>query len=144
MEKILIGSRYFFSCYDDFVGIDTDELAIIDTTEFKQMKQISGQGKCLFLMRRHASKEDYIDWALKSQVGMVIGKFLVPEFCKEIGFTVSDLERLRPLIAKLDDKHKYEEVIFNSYLQNGDFILTSEQRDAAYLMYRESRAAAFN
>lgn len=75
---------------------------------------------------------------------MVIGKFLVPEFCKEIGFTVSDLERLRPLIAKLDDKHKYEEVIFNSYLQNGDFILTSEQRDAAYLMYRESRAAAFN
>ena len=124
MEKILIGSRYFFSCYDDFVGIDTDELAIIDTTEFKQMRQISGQGQCLFLMRKHASKEDYIDWALKSQVGMVIGKFLVPEFCAEIGFTIKDLPRLKPLIEKLDEKHKYEAIIFDSYLENNAFKLT--------------------
>jgi hypothetical protein len=46
------------------------------------MKQITGRDRCLFLLKRHDSKEDYIDWALRSNTGMVIGKFLVPEFCK--------------------------------------------------------------
>ena len=136
---MLIGSKYFFNKYPDFVGTDTDELKIVDTTEFKQMRQITGQGKCLFLMKRHGSKQDYIDWALKSKIGMVVGKFLVPEFCKEIGFTVTDLPKLQPLIEKLDDKHKYDEIIFYSYLENGDFVLTDEQRDRAYLSYVQSR-----
>ena len=139
MNKILIGSKYFFSCYDDFVGEDTDELQIIETDEFKQMRQITGQGKCLFLMRKHSSKEDYIDWALKSNIGMVVGKFLVPEFCNEIGFTIADLPRLQPLIDKLDKKHKYEEVVFNSYLKNNSFMLTPEQRNEAYQLYKQER-----
>ena len=70
---------------------------------------------------------------------MVIGKFLVPEFCNEIGFSIEDLRELVPLIEKLDKKHKYEEIIFNAYLENGAFILTDEQRAAAYKSYRESR-----
>ena len=139
MEKILIGSKYFFSCYDDFVAKDIDEIQIIETNEFQQIKQITGQGKCLFLMKRHSSKEEYIDWALKSSIGMVIGKFLVPEFCAAIDFTINDLPRLEALIGKLDDKHKYEEIIFNSYLENGSFTLTLEQRDKAYKIYKQSR-----
>ena len=70
---------------------------------------------------------------------MVIGKFLVPEFCETIGFTVADLHKLEVLITKLDDKHKYEEIIFNSYIENGDFTLTKEQRDLAYQSYKETR-----
>ena len=93
-------------------------------------------------MRKHDSKEDYIDWALQSQVGMVVGKFLIPEFCEQIGFTIEDLPRLQPLIDKLDKKHLYEKVIFDSYIENHAFELTIEQRDRAYSMYRESRAAA--
>lgn len=139
MDKILIGSTYFFSCYDDFNGGDIDELQIIETDEFKQIRQITGQGKCLFLMKKHASKEDYIDWALKSSIGMVVGKFLVPEFCAQIGFTIEDLPRLKALIGKLDDKHKYEEIIFNSYLENNSFTLTSEQRNKAYQIYKQER-----
>lgn len=139
---MLMGSRYFFSCYDDFVSKDIDEIAIIDTNEFKQMKQITGRDRCLFLLKRHDSKEDYIDWALRSNTGMVIGKFLVPEFCEQIGFTIEDLPRLQPLIDKLDEKHLYEKVIFDSYIENQAFELTIEQRDRAYSMYRESRAAA--
>ena len=140
MDKILIGSRYFFSCYDDFDSKDIDELQIVETDEFKQMRQLTGQGKCLFLMKRHPSKQDYIDWALKSSLGMVVGKFLVPEFCEQIGFTIDDLPRLEALIGKLDDKHKYEEVIFNSYLTNGSFTLTLGQRDKAYKIYKQSRS----
>ena len=137
--KILIGSKYFFSCYPDFKSKDIDELEIIETTEFSQMRQITGQGKCLFQMKKHTSKEDYIEWAIKSNIGMVIGKFLVPEFCNQIGFTVEDLPRLKVLINRLDDLHKYEEIIYNSYLENGSFTLTDEQRDKAYAEYRKGR-----
>lgn len=139
MNKMLIGSQYFFSCYDDFHSKDIDELSFVDTGEFNHMKQITGQGKCWFFMKRHGSKEEYIEFALKSQLGMVVGKFLVPEFCAAIGFTIEDLPRMKTLIDKLDDKHKYEEIIFNSYIQNGDFILTDEQRDLAYQSYKTTR-----
>ena len=140
MNKILMGSKYFFSCYGGFEGKDIDEIQIIETNEFEQVRQITGRGKCLFQMKRHNSKEEYIEWALKSNIGMVIGKFLIPEFCVEIGFAIEDLPRLAPLINRLDDKHKYEEIIYNSYLQNGSFTLTDEQRDRAYKSYKESRS----
>jgi hypothetical protein len=139
MSKILIGSRYFFSCYDDFVSKDIDELEIVETNEFEQIRQITGQGRCLFLVKRHTNKDKYIDWALKSQSGLVIGKFLVPEFCEAIGFTIEDLPQLKPLINKLDDKHRYEEIIFNSYITNGSFTLTEKQREQVYKSYKNSR-----
>jgi hypothetical protein len=140
MGRILIGSRYFFSCYEDFVPKDLDELEIVDEGDFKQVSQLTGRGRCLFRMRRHEDKQEYIDWALKCQAGMVIGKFLVPEFCQEIGFTIDDLRQLEPLIARLDPKHQYEEIIYNAYLTNGDFVLTDEQRAEAYKSYKNSRA----
>ena len=139
MAKFLMGSQYFFSCYDDFKGKDIDEIEIIETNEFAQVRQITGQGKCLFQLKKHRSKEDYINWALESQIGMVIGKFLIPEFCKAIGFTIEDLPLLRVLINRLDDKHRYEAIIYDSYIENGSFTLSDEQRARAYKSYKESR-----
>lgn len=138
-NNILIGSQYFFSSYNDFHSKDIDELQIIETNEFAQVRQITGQNRCLFQLKRHSSKEEYINWALKSELGMVIGKFLILEFCEIIRFTIEDLPRLQPLIQKLDDKHKYEEIIFNSYIDNGNFTLTKEQRDLAYQSYKMTR-----
>ena len=139
MYKYLMGSTYFFSCYPDFNSNDIDEIQIVSTNDFRQVRQITGNGRCLFQLRRHSTKQEYIDWALKSKLGMVIGKFLIPEFCEEIGFTIEDLPTLRPLIDRLDNKHKYEEIIYNSYIQNNAFILTEEQRLEAYKSYKESR-----
>lgn len=139
MSKILMGSQYFFSCYTDFSSKDIDEIEIIETKDFNNVRQITGQGRCLFQMKRFPSKEGYIEYALQSRLGMVIGKFLVPEFCKAIGFTVEDLPRLKALIDRLDDKHRYEEIIFDSYINNGSFTLTDEQRTRAYKSYKESR-----
>lgn len=139
MSRILVGSRYFFAGYPGFVGKDTDEVEIIDTNEFNNMRQITGQGKCLFQLKRKDSVDDYIRYALGSPLGMVLGKFLVPEFCEKIGFTVNDLPKLKPLIKRLDDKHKYEKIIYESYIKNGAFTLTDSQRDEAYLSYKESR-----
>ena len=139
MSKYLIGSQYFFSCYSDFVSKDLDELEIGENADFSQVRQITGQGKCLFQLKKHLSKEGYINWALKSQIGMVVGKFLVPEFCEAIGLGVEDLPRLKVLIERLDDKHKYEEIIYNSYIENGSFTLTDNQRLDAYESYKNSR-----
>jgi hypothetical protein len=139
MSKFLMGSQYFFSCYDDFNSKDIDEIEIIETNEFNHIRQITGQGKCLFQMKKHPSKDKYIDYALQSNLGMVVGKFLIPQFCEAIGFDINDLPRLKALTDKLDDKHKYEEIIFNSYIENGSFTLTDVQRARAYKSYKESR-----
>ena len=70
---------------------------------------------------------------------MSVGKFLIPEFCDAIGFKVSDLSKLQSAIDKLDDKHKYEKIIFDSYLENNSFRLNPEQRLRAYKSYKEAR-----
>ena len=138
-NSILVGSGYFFSMYPDFNSKDIDKVQLIDTSDFENICQITGNGECLFLVKKHTNKQTYIDWALKSKMGMVVGKFLVPEFCQEIDLTIDDLLKLKPLLEKLDDKHKYEEIIFNSYVENNSFKLTDEQRELAYQSYKESR-----
>ncbi len=139
MSKILIGSTYFFHQYHDFQSHDIDEIEIIDTDQFKYMRHISGQGRCLFQLKRKATVDDYIQDALNTNLGMAIGKFLIPDFCTEIGLTIKDLPKLLPLVAKLDEKHLYEKIIFDSYIKNGVFELTEDQKLAAYKNYRESR-----
>ena len=83
--------------------------------------------------------DELIDVTLFRNFPMEIGKFLVPEFIKEFKLSIDDLKKLEPIVAKLDDKHKYEEVIFRSYLENNDFILTDEQREEAFRIYNNSR-----
>jgi hypothetical protein len=70
---------------------------------------------------------------------MAVCKFLVPEFCEEIEFKLSDLLKLQPLIDTLDPKHMYLKDIFESYLENGAFVLTDDQRLKAYSSYKEAR-----
>ena len=48
-------------------------------------------------------------------------------------------EKLKPLLKKLNDTHKYEQIIYDSYIENQAFILTDEQRKKAYQSYKESR-----
>lgn len=139
MSKYLMGSQYFFSCYADFVSKDTDEIQIIETDEFSHMRQLTGQGRCLFQLKKYSSKEEYINWDVHSNIAMSVGKYLVPEFCDAIGFTIDDLPKVQLLIDRLDDKHKYEEIIYKSYLENGSFELTEIQRERAYKSYKESR-----
>lgn len=139
MNKFLMGSQYFFSCYEDFNSKDIDEIEIIETNDFKYIRQLTGKGKCLFQLKKLNNVNDYIEYALRSNVGMVIGKFLIPEFCEAIGFTIDDLPKVKILVDKLDDKHKYEEIIYNSYIENNSFTLTDKQRENAYKSYKESR-----
>ena len=133
-----MGSSYFFQGYPNFYPKDTDYVELIKDDSVKGLMVIRGKGEDVF-MYRQKSKEDMIKDALKSNLGMVLGKFLIPEFCQEIGFMVEDLPKLEPLLQLLDEKHEYEKIIYTSYIINQSFTLTKSQRDAAYKSYVESR-----
>ena len=135
---ILMGSTYFFGMYSDFKSTDIDKIDIIETNEFKEKRIIRGQGKDYIYLKKKP-KEELIQDALNSELAMVVGKFLIPEFNTQIGFTIEDLPKLQPLIDRLDEKHKYEEIIYNAYLTNKAFTLTEEQRLQAYNKYKEVR-----
>lgn len=140
-KKFLTGSRAFFSYMADFRPKDTDLLVLDDAPKgYKFYRQTQTNGICLFEWRDMGA-DALIDYALQHpNPPMQVGKFLVPDFAKHIGLTLEQLTRLRTLIDALDAKHRYEEIIYNSYLVNGDFTLTDEQRDAAYQCYKEARS----
>lgn len=138
-KKYLMGSKYFFDCFKDFVSHDTDYIILEEEPEdYKNVKNIRGNGQDIFYWRKMTPIE-FVSHTLASGTPMQIGKFLIPEVANEIGFTISDLKKLEPLVNQLDDKHKYEKVIFYAYLENNEFSLTGEQLTEAYLEYRKYR-----
>lgn len=136
---MLVGSNVFFKDIEGFTSKDIDILEFVDNpTDFKNVRQFKFPHKCVFQWRKMPIDE-LIDITLFRNFPMEIGKFLVPEFIKEFKLSIDDLKRLEPIIAKLDDKHKYEEVIYNAYLENNDFVLTDEQIQEAYRVYNKYR-----
>ena len=136
---MLVGSNVIFIDIEGFTSKDTDILEFVDNpTDFKNVRQFKFPDKCVFQWRK-MSIDKLIDITLSRNFPMEIGKFLVPEFIKEFKLSIDDLKRLEPIIAKLDDKHKYEEVIYNSYIKNNDFTLTDEQLNEAYKIYLKYR-----
>lgn len=136
---MLVGSNVFFKDIEGFTSKDIDILEFVDNpTDFKNVRQFKFPHKCVFQWRKMPIDE-LIDITLFRNFPMEIGKFLVPEFIKEFKLSIDDLKRLEPIIAKLDDKHKYEEVIYKAYLENNNFVLTDEQRQEAYSVYNKYR-----
>lgn len=138
--EILIGSSYFFSQYQDYISHDIDVILfreMPETIKFQCIQQYHPR-KDIFVFNKKLSKKDHLDIALNGE-GLVLGKFLVPEFCEKIDFTIDDLKKLRPLLKKLKEKHYYESLIFESYLQNNAFKLTEAQRANAYNLYKLAR-----
>lgn len=136
---ILIGSKAFFYGIKGFRPSDTDMLYLEDNPkDYNYVKQIRISGNCKYYWK-NMPKEDFISYALSKGPAMQLGKFLVPSFVEAIGFTIEDLKKLQPLADNLDDKHKYEKVIYDSYIENGEFKLTDEQLQKAYLEYKNNK-----
>lgn len=139
MKSILVGSTYFFKGLEEFKSKDTDRVVLVENPiGFKNVRQTSGSGSCLFEWRK-MSADEFVEFTLKTKLPMSVGKFLVPEFCEAVGFTLMHLKKLESIFDKLDDKHKYEKNIYNAYLKNGSFTLTDEQRQSAYEEYKKAR-----
>lgn len=135
-KRYLVGSQYFFKGFSDFAPKDLDELILEENPkDYKIKMQITGKGKCLFKWRK-LKPQQFIEY---TKLPMELGKFLVKEVCQEIGFTIEHLKKLKPIVDKLDEKHLYEKVIWESYIENNDFHLTNEQLSKAYDLYKEKR-----
>lgn len=138
-KKFSIGSRVFFGNYPDFQSKDDDILYIMtDWTMKSTMLNFKKDGKDRFFIM-DMPKDMMIKDTLEKNIPMKAGKFLVPEFAEYIGLTIDDLKELQPLFDKMDEKHSYEKVIYDSYVANGSFTLTDEQREKAYEEYKKTR-----
>lgn len=80
--------------------------------------------------------DEFLKYHKQATLGLLLGKFLVPSFVKEIGFTIEQLKELRHLRDSLDEKHRYEKYIYDCYIENDDFVLSDEQLKEAYKIYR--------
>ena len=140
-EKFKIGSSIFFSEYDDYEIKDIDYVAIMDIFPFpnKIMVKIKIGNDDIFMYKPDISKQEFIDEIYNTQVPMIVGKFLCPEFCKYINFSISDLKHLERFFNDLDEKHQYEKIIYDAYIENNEFKLTNEQRYKAYQEYKKYR-----
>lgn len=139
MTKILVGSRAFFGCYDDFTSKDQDFLELVpNPTTFKWRYEQSLRGVCTFRYKKEPAAI-MVQRTVENGDAQLVGKFLIPEVATAIGATVEDILPLEVLLPKLDKRHKYIAVIFEAVKQNNSFELTNEQRDEAYEVYKQSK-----
>jgi len=136
IKSINVGSQVFFSNFKDYTSKDIDILHIIDYPIFGETIQVMRtDNKDEFLMYNFG-KDKLIELISDP---IQVGKFLVPEFAKYIDLNIEDLKKLKNWFNKLDDKHKYEKLIYQYYLINFDFVLTKEQLNETYKMYKKYR-----
>jgi hypothetical protein len=139
IARFQMGSSTFFHSLPGYEPKDLDELIIMDDWCLKENSARVMIGKNDTFIYRHLTKDGFICDALVSGVPMRLGKFLCPEFASFLKMDIKDLKRLEPLAKILDEKHTYEKIIYNAYIQNDGWWLTEEQRMAAYLEYKRTR-----
>lgn len=143
MPEFLTGSKAFFSDYKDFQPHDTDVVKF-NPNQNHAITYIEKIGHTTFVWKYNKA-QDIIDYLLnKYKFPNACNMLLIPDIIKEVGMTFDKLPQLKPLIDKLDDRHKYIEVIYNAYLENGKFELTKEQLDSAYEEYKRERPNVYN
>lgn len=136
-QRFRVGSTYFFGDQ----GTDTDWIEFEDQPRiYKNVLQFRRHDRkeCLFRWRK-MTPEEFVEYELKTNLPMELGKFLIPEVCEYLGFTMDHLRALTPLSERLDARHAYEKIIFDAYIQNGEMRLTAEQRGSAFLEYKRER-----
>lgn len=132
-----MGSSYFFGDQ----GTDIDEVEFEEQPRLYrnvlQFRKRDGT-RCIFKWR-HMSADEFIAYTLTTRLPMELGKFLVPAVAEYLGITLEHLEQLRPVAERLDERHAYERIILEAYIENGGFFLTADQRAQAYEEYRRAR-----
>ena len=140
VAKILIGSRAFFEGLEGFTPKDSDWLYIMDSfgpLRVTRLRMKLDGNDCILIPRKR--KEDYLQDTINDDLGLQLGKFFVPEFAEYIGLTINDLKHFEKYLNRLDGKHLYYEIIYDSYIENNSFTLTDEQRLKAFEEYKKYR-----
>ena len=140
-KRIEIGSQVFFKEYSDYQSHDKDYIEFQDEPKlFKTFMNARGKGTDIFFYKT-MPKQEFIDYELEhcKKTPMAAGKFLVPELCEYINITIDDLKLFDESFKNMDDRHGYEKMIYEAYVENNAFTLTDEQRDNAYKKYKENK-----
>lgn len=138
MKRYLTGSALFFRSFKDFIPHDLDYVEIVESQNL--FKKEMPTNNCDVFRYKRGTIEEYIDYSLnQSRCPMELGTYLVPCFCKEIGMTINDLQKLESLKNKIDYEHQYLIIIYDSYIKNNGFFLTTSQLNEAYKEYKKER-----
>lgn len=133
------GSEVFFKKMPKYKSHDKDKICVIDYPLFgEQTVEMNKDYVDSFFIYNYG-KDKLIDICIKENVPMRAGKFLNPDFAKYLDLTIEDLVKLKPLFYNMDDKHIYEKMIYDYYIQNNGFWLTDEQLEQAYKEYKSKR-----
>lgn len=143
-DIILIGSAVFFSGFPDYNPKDYDYMIFCDKEKSTDVNEIlrifNKNNKIERSFTTYNTKEQFIKRLKEhNNPSTVFGGFLCPKFCEKINFTLDDLKSLKYYVDNLDDKHKYQQVIYDAYIENNSFTLTEEQLNHAYQVYKDAR-----
>lgn len=144
IKKINVGGNLFFSKLDGYIFHDDDVVYILDnfpSTDANVL--ILKRKKSDAFLLRNMSKEDAINDVLNSGEYLRAGKFLNPEYLEWLNMSVDELPLLSKAFNNLDERHSYEKVIYEAYLENGSPTLTDEQRKHAFEVYKSARKKAY-
>lgn len=136
IHKFIVGSSAFFKNIQGFKPKDLDVLFILDCPIFGyNVSRIRKDNNDKFML--YNSGKDKLIETINDP--LQVGKFLVPDFVNYIKLEIDDLEKLNHWFDKLDEKHKYEKIIYDAYIQNNAFYLTDDQLLKAYNIYMKYR-----
>jgi len=124
--KILVGSRVFFSNYDDFKPHDFDYVLFENNPElYKTFVHIRNKQGDIFAYKQ-MEKEEFIEYELDhcKRAGMAIAKLIVPELCEYMHLTIDDLKKFKFATEHIREKYNYITMIYNFYLENNGIYLT--------------------
>lgn len=150
-----VGSYPFFKNYRNYICHDRDILRFVSDIDIKyeslcenrKYLVIREDDKDIFIYKK-MSREEYLnyifcDMRMKNDDDLeyIYEDFslLCPDLVKYYNITVDDIRPLKKNFEHKNDKHKYQKVIFDSYIENNGMYLTQEQLDKAYEEYKKYR-----
>lgn len=144
IKKIHVGSSIFFNKFDDFIPGDYDWVYIMDKPIFGKNKQLmkkSGNDYLFVCINDNILKNDISGYVTDYYQACT---FLSPEFIEYIkslgiNITIEDLKQIRHFFDNVKDKHRYNKLICNYYIENNGFFLTDEQLNEVYDIYKKYR-----
>ena len=143
-KRFVVGSKAFFSSFDDFKPNDTDVVIIQDNPPKGKVFQKMRMRKTDYFIYKSMPKYDLIHLTITRLTPMYASMFLIPEFADSIGVTIEDLDLLQNVFYHIDDKHSYEKMIYEYYRQNNGFYLNDEQLKAVYEDYKSKRPKIYS
>lgn len=139
LNKFVVGSKAFFSSFEDFKPKDTDVVIIMDNPPKGKTFQLIKMRDTDYFIYKKMPKKELIHMCITRTTPMYASMFLVPEFVKAMDITIDDLNLLQNVFYHIDDKHIYERMIYDYYKENNGFYLTEDQLKTVYDEYKSKR-----